>query len=67
LERNQRLVYTQGADGINLKPVIVKTGLTDGVDTEVLEGLTDGKPLVISTLSSNVKDSGFGGPPPSAP
>jgi HlyD family secretion protein len=67
LERNQRLVYTRGTDGINLKPVIVKTGLTDGVDTEVLEGLTEGTPLVISTLSPNVKDSGFGGPPPSAP
>jgi HlyD family secretion protein len=67
LERNQRLVYTQGTDGIKLKPVIVKTGLTDGVDTEVLEGLTNGTPLVISTLSSGVKDSGFGGPPPAAP
>jgi HlyD family secretion protein len=67
LERNQRLVYTRGADGVKLKPVIVKTGLTDGVDTEVLDGLTNGAPLVISTLSSDAKDSGFGGPPPQAP
>ena len=67
LERSQRLVYTRGADGVKLKPVIVKTGLTDGVDTEVLDGLTNGAPLVISTLSSDAKDSGFGGPPPQAP
>jgi HlyD family secretion protein len=64
LERNQRLVYSPGADGAKLKPVIVKTGITDGVDTEVLEGLAAGAPVVTSTLSASTKSSGFGGPPP---
>ena len=43
LERNQRLVYTPSADGTKLKPVVVKTGITDGVDTEILEGLTEAR------------------------
>ena len=67
LERSQRLVYTPGTDGIKLKPVIVKTGITDGVDTEILEGVTEGTPLVTSTLSSGAKGSSFGGPPPQTP
>ena len=67
LERNQRLVYTPGTDGIKLKPVIVKTGITDGVDTEILEGITEGARVVTSTLSTSTKSSGFGGPPPQTP
>jgi len=67
LERNQRLVYSPGADGAKLKPVIVKTGITDGVDTEIIEGLAEGAPVVTSTLSTSTKSSGFGGPPPASP
>jgi HlyD family secretion protein len=67
LERGQRLVYTVGPSGLKLKPLIVKAGLTDGVDTEVLSGLPEGTPLVTATLSGGAKTSGFGGPPPSAP
>ncbi len=40
LERNQRLVYSPGGNGTLLKPVVVKAGITDGVDTEILEGIT---------------------------
>ncbi len=64
LQRGQRLVYTLGTDGAKLKPVIVKIGLTDGVDTEILEGLTEGSRVVTSTLSPLAKSGGFGGPPP---
>ena len=64
LERNQRLVYSPGSDGAKLKPVIVKAGITDGVDTEILDGIAEGAPVVTSTLSSSAKESGFGGPPP---
>jgi HlyD family secretion protein len=67
LERNQRLVYSPGADGAKLKPVIVKTGITDGVDTEILEGLAERAPVVTSTLSATTTSSGFGGPPPASP
>lgn len=66
LERNQRLVYSPGTDPARLKPVVLKTGITDGVDTEVLDGLTDGAPVVTSSASA-ATSSGFGGPPPSGP
>jgi HlyD family secretion protein len=67
LERNQRLIYAPGVDSVKLKPVIVKAGITDGVDTEILEGITDGASVVTSTLSSSAKSGGFGGPPPQTP
>jgi HlyD family secretion protein len=63
LERNQRLVYSPGADGAKLKPVIVKTGITDGVNTEILEGLDGQTPVVTSSLATTTS-GGFGGPPP---
>ncbi len=67
LERRQRLVYTLNSDGLRLRPVVVGTGLTDGVDTEVLTGLTEGMSVVTATLSTGAKAAGFGGPPPQAP
>ena len=67
LERNQRLVYSPGSDRAKLKPVIIKAGITDGVDTEILEGIAEGAPVVTSTLSASAKESSFGGPPPPAP
>jgi len=67
LQRGQRLVYTLGTDGAKLKPVIVRIGLTDGVDTEILEGLAEGSRVVTSTLSSVARSGGFGGPPPPGP
>lgn len=39
IERNERLVYTVEADGQTMVPVVVKVGITDNVDTEVLSGL----------------------------
>lgn len=66
LERNQRLVYSPGTDPARLKPVVLKTGITDGVDTEVLDGLIDGAPVVTSAVSAATSSS-FGGPPPSGP
>ena len=66
LNRNQRLVYATSADGAKLKPIIVKTGITDGMDTEVTEGLKAGEAVVTSTLAASAK-GGFGGPPPQAP
>ncbi len=67
LARNQRLVYTTSADGTKLKPAIVKVGITDGVDTEVLEGLSENTAVVTSNLSPARKAGGFGGPPPQGP
>ncbi len=67
MERSQRLIYAPGADRVKLKPLIVKTGITDGVDTEILDGLREGTPVVTSTLAAEAKSSGFGSPPPQAP
>jgi HlyD family secretion protein len=62
LERTQRLVYQLSADRKKLKPVILRTGITDGVDTEALDGLSDGAAVVTSTLTG--LKTNFGGPPP---
>jgi HlyD family secretion protein len=67
LQRNERLVYSPSTDGTKLKPVVVKAGITDGTDTEILDGLTEGAPVVTSTLSTAAKSGGFGGPPPQTP
>lgn len=66
LDRSQRLVYSPSADGAKLKPVIIKTGVTDGADTEVTEGMKTGEAVVTSTLTATTK-GGFGSPPPQAP
>ena len=65
LDRTQRLIYT--TDGVKLKPLIVKAGITDGVDTEIVDGLSERTPVVISTLTTGAKAGGFGSPPPQAP
>lgn len=67
LERNQRLIYTPSDNGAKLKPLIIKAGITDGVDTEIIDGLNQGAPVVTSTLAAGAKSGGFGGPPPQGP
>ena len=62
LQPDQRLVYTTSAAGAKLKPVIVKAGITDGLNTEILEGLNQGDAVVTATLGAGTK-SGFGPPP----
>ena len=65
LDRTQRLIYT--TDGVKLKPLIVKAGVTDGVDTEIVNGLSERTPVVTSTLTTVAKAGGFGSPPPQPP
>ena len=67
LERTQRLVYAPGAAG-KLKSIIVKTGLTDGVNTEIIDGLAEKNRVITSALSDPAKGAKFpphddGGPP----
>lgn len=63
LSSGQRLAYTLADDGRKLKPVIVKAGITDSIDTEVLEGVTEGIALVTSTRNGGEKGGGFASPP----
>ncbi len=66
LARNQRLVYSPGSTPAALKAVILKVGITDGGETEVLDGLGEGAAVVTSSLSITTS-GGFGGPPPQGP
>ena len=63
LQPDQRLVYTTTADGKKLKPVVVKAGITDGLNTEILDGLNQGDTVVTATLGASTGNS-FGPPPP---
>ena len=66
--RSQRLVYVPGANPATLKPVLVRAGITDGLETEILVGLDQTKPVVTSTLFFKVKSASFAPPaPPETP
>jgi multidrug efflux pump subunit AcrA (membrane-fusion protein) len=50
-----------GAHGA-LKPVIVRTGISDGTETEVLDGVTEGMAVVTATVSGGTAGSAFSPP-----
>ena len=60
----QRLVYQRGQNGTMLRPVLVKIGITDGLNSELLQGLKDGD-LVVTAATVPEKKS-FA-PPPGGP
>lgn len=62
LQPDQRLVYTTSAAGKKLKPVIIKAGISDGLNTEILDGMTQGEAVVTATLGATARN-GFGPPP----
>ena len=62
IERSERLVYQLEPDGRTMAPVVVKIGITDNVDTEVLAGMKEGD-RVITTSVPVPKKGIFGGPP----
>ena len=61
VERNERLIYTLEPGSQTITPVVVKVGITDNVDTEILSGLPDGALVVISSTATPKK--GFFGRP----
>jgi HlyD family secretion protein len=65
--RSQRLIYALGANAATLNPVLVKAGITDGVDTEILDGLDEKTAVVTSTLSFTAQSSFGPKPPPQTP
>lgn len=68
LERAEQLAYVVGADNSTLTPKIVHTGATDGVNTEILDGLPEGQRVVTATASGGPVNTqlgqGNGGPGP---
>jgi HlyD family secretion protein len=64
IELDQRLAYSLGAGGAKLRPIIVHVGISDGVDSELLEGATEGMRLVTSALAAGAAAAGFAPPVP---
>ena len=68
LQRAQQLAYALQADNATLTPRIVRTGATDGVVTEILDGLAASDRVVTATAAAGTVAVQFGqpngGPPP---
>jgi HlyD family secretion protein len=68
LQRSQQLAYVLQPDNSTLAPRIVHVGATDGVNTEIIDGLAQGERVVTATLATGVTGVQFGppngGPPP---
>ncbi len=68
LLRNQRLLYIPGSKPGRLRPVVVRIGISDGVETEILGGVAAGTPVVTATRSVPTGKAGLTPPtPPPAP
>jgi len=66
LARNERLVYTLGKTAGTVRPTVCRVGITDGVETELLDCLGEGANVITSALAAP-ESTGFrppGGPPP---
>lgn len=63
--RNLRIVYSLVSDpqGDQLKQIQIKTGINDGVFTEVLEGVQEGDKLVTGVLNPETAGSASGSNP----
>ncbi len=65
LERGQRLVYVASADGRRLRALVVRTGISDGVESEIMSGLADASAVVTASRSiATAKASAFPPAPP---
>jgi HlyD family secretion protein len=67
LERGQQLAYVLQPDNLKLAPRIVHTGVTDGVTTEIVDGLAQGDRVVTATVTTGTVPAANGngnGPPP---
>lgn len=67
LQRTQQLTYALQPDNSTLAPKIVHTGATDGVSTEILDGLAQGDHVVTATLATGVAATAQFGPPNGGP
>lgn len=60
LDRNQKLAFLPASDGSRLRPHVVRTGISNGVETELLEGGGEGLALVASVTATPRKGFGLG-------
>jgi len=63
LTGNQRLAYLLSADKTALRPVVVRVGISDNLETELLEGLPEDA-IVVTASTVVAKKGPFGGGPP---
>lgn len=64
LQPGQRLVYLPAEAGEGLRIRAVRVGITDGLESEVLEGLTEGNPVVSFTVTPAQRRSSLVPSPP---
>jgi HlyD family secretion protein len=67
LQRAQQLAYQLQPDNTTLAPKIVHIGATDGVSTEIVEGLAPADRIVTATLKSGLSAGAQFGPPNGGP
>jgi HlyD family secretion protein len=65
VQRGTLLVYTPVNDGAKVRAIVIKSGITDGIDTEVLAGVDAGTALIVSTTAGTPGNPFMG--PQSAP
>jgi HlyD family secretion protein len=58
LDRAEQLAYVLESDNSTLEPKIVHTGATDGVTTEILDGLSQGQHVVTATATGGTANTG---------
>jgi HlyD family secretion protein len=58
LDRAEQLAYVLEADNSTLVAKIVHTGATDGVTTEILDGLSEGQHVVTATATGGTPNTG---------
>jgi HlyD family secretion protein len=57
LERGQRLVYAPGSERGKLRALAVTVGVTDGINTELIDGAQEGAELITYTVSSGTPNA----------
>jgi HlyD family secretion protein len=67
LQRAQQLAYQLQPDNMTLAPRIVHVGATDGVSTEIVDGLAQADRVVTATLKSGLSAGVQFGPPNGGP
>jgi HlyD family secretion protein len=67
LQRTQQLAYQLQPDNATLAPKVVHVGATDGVTTEIVDGLAPGDRVVTATLKSGLAAGVQFGPPNGGP
>ena len=54
-EQGKRILWTQDTQGV--QPINVVTGLTDGIYTEIKDGIAEGTKIIVSKQIGNIKPS----------